>query len=333
MRILLLAFLLSPLAGSAQAECVPAAPPFSICAEDRGLDLRSGLTGPSLAFPSVVPNRLPHGRDTRFNDRTRGLELVIRKHPSGMEYDWVVSPGADPGAICMRCGVGSACEFTRDGDLLITKGSVRQQHGAPVAYQIGDGRRRIVDAGVRTDGAGEIGFSVGPYDRSRELIIDPVVKYSVGLGDMNGKTRRVTAVTADAQGNAYVTGWVTADDFPTTPNAYQRQRKGRLNAFVVKINPEGSGVVFSTLIGGSDIDNPSAIAVDQLANLSIRLLTSSFDYPGLAAGPKLQLVITKLKADGTDIVYSYVFPAGVSGVILGIAVYPVCSADFAAEDG
>jgi hypothetical protein len=70
------------------------------------------------------------------------------------------------------------------------------------------------------------------------------------------------ALTVDAAGNAYVTGIATAPDFPTTAGAFDTTRDGRWDAYVTKINPAGSALVYSTLLGGSGYDYGLGIALD-----------------------------------------------------------------------
>ena len=59
-------------------------------------------------------------------------------------------------------------------------------------------------------------------------------------------------IAVDGAGSAYVTGFTVSTDFPTTAGAAQTTFAGNVDAFVTKLNATGSGLVYSTYLGGSD---------------------------------------------------------------------------------
>jgi hypothetical protein len=81
-------------------------------------------------------------------------------------------------------------------------------------------------------------------------------------------------IAVDSPGNAYVTGFTTSPNFPTA-NAFQAANAGGNDAFVAKINPAGSALVYSTLLGGTGSDIAYGIAVDAAGTASIAGETSS----------------------------------------------------------
>jgi hypothetical protein len=97
----------------------------------------------------------------------------------------------------------------------------------------------------------------------------------------NGSTE-ATAVALDSSGNAYVTGWTQASNYPIWGGAYSYER-GSADAFVTEIQPNGYGTVFSTVLDGSGTSAATAIALDSEGNIAIAGQTSSADFP--AAGP------------------------------------------------
>src|SRR5206468_3186724 len=112
--------------------------------------------------------------------------------------------------------------------------------------------------------------------------------------------------------NAYVAGFTSSTDFPTTPGAAQTTFGGGVeDAFVTKLNPTGSALVYSTYLGGSVSDRGSAIAVDAAGNAYVTGNTSSMDFPttpGTAqttiGGGGEDAFVTKLNATGSALVYS-----------------------------
>jgi hypothetical protein len=134
--------------------------------------------------------------------------------------------------------------------------------------------------------------------------------YSTFLG---GRGENVSlAIAADASGNAYVTGTTTAPDFPTV-NPLQATNLGNGDAFITKINPSGSALVYSTYLGGSTgADVGRGIAVDSSGNVYVAGSTDSTDFPTVnpvqatrngAAGPDTGFVLN-LNAAGSALVYS-----------------------------
>jgi hypothetical protein len=75
-----------------------------------------------------------------------------------------------------------------------------------------------------------------------------------------------------------VTGWTTSTDFPTV-NPLQPNKGGLNDAFVAEINSLGSGLVFSTYLGGSADDGGNAIAVDSVGDMYVTGFTNSVDFP------------------------------------------------------
>ena len=116
-------------------------------------------------------------------------------------------------------------------------------------------------------------------------------------------------MAVDSSGDAYVTG-VTSAAFPTTTGAFQAALTGSQNAFVTKLNPAGSALVYSTYLGGSDADSSLAIAVDLAGNAYVGGFTTSSDFPTTTgafqtvSGGGYDSFVTKLNAAGSALVYS-----------------------------
>ena len=86
-------------------------------------------------------------------------------------------------------------------------------------------------------------------------------------------------IAVDDNGSAYVTGRTMADDFPTTPDSYDRTHNGGFDVFVAKLNAAGSQLTYGTFIGGSDGDDGRAIAQDSAGAAFIVGNTLSSDFP------------------------------------------------------
>jgi uncharacterized protein (TIGR03437 family) len=101
--------------------------------------------------------------------------------------------------------------------------------------------------------------------------------YSAILGGGGYSFGGVVAV--DSQGNAYVAGSTDAPDFPVSSGAFQTSRAGGADAFVIKLDPSGSALVYGTLLGGSGVDTAAGLAIDSAGNAFITGVTFSSDFP------------------------------------------------------
>src|SRR5437867_5147906 len=103
--------------------------------------------------------------------------------------------------------------------------------------------------------------------------------YSTYLGGTTGDDAG-RGIAVDATGNVYVTGFTASTDFPTTPGAFQTAfGGGGLDAFVVKLNPAGSGLVYGTYLGGAGSDVGLGIAIDTGQNAYVTGGTLSANFP------------------------------------------------------
>ena len=183
----------------------------------------------------------------RYRGLYKGIDAVYYGRGSGMKYDFIVSPGADPRGIQLRYEGTSGLSVNRAGELVVRTpfGSVRE--APPYCYQEINGRRREVSGRYRLDGGNVYGFEMDAWDHRYPLVIDPClsVEYATYLG--GGGYDVVTSLAADSAGNAYAVGFTRAPDFPQVPT--QGQLDGRNYIFVSKISADGTKLLYSTIIG------------------------------------------------------------------------------------
>jgi hypothetical protein len=148
---------------------------------------------------------------------------------------------------------GSPLQIDDNGDLILhTEGGEIRLH-KPRIYQEINGTKQPIPGGyvlLSPQSSALITFHVAAYDTSKPLIIDPTLSYSTYLGgsldDEGG-----TDIAVDASGNAYVTGNTESINFPTASPLQAAYGGGFFDAFVAKLNPAGSALVYSTYLGGS----------------------------------------------------------------------------------
>ena len=243
-----------------------------------------------------------------YDEVYSGIDLKYYGNGKQMEYDFIVSPGADPSQIRIKYDGAESVSINADGELVIeTKwGEVVEQH--PVVYQLQDGRRISLDGQYAVAVDNSFGFSLGAgYDPALPLIIDPVLEYSTYLGGSG--VDYAWDIAVDGSGNAYVTGETQSTYFPTL-NPYQGTKQGNTDVFVTKLNSSGNALVYSTYLGGGSFDyGGQAISVDYSGNAYVTGHTFSADFPMLNPyqstyqGAK-DVFVTKLNSLGNALIYS-----------------------------
>jgi hypothetical protein len=156
--------------------------------------------------------------------------------------------------------------------------------------------------GTQTSAAGGYDAFVAELNSSGTALV-----YSTYLG--GSMDDHAEAIVVDSSGNAYVTGDTASADFPTV-DSLGTCGQGASDAFVAKLNSDGSKLLFATCFGGSQADHGMGIALDPSQNMYVVGDTSSSDFPittgafQATAGGGTDAFITEIKADGSSILYS-----------------------------
>ncbi|HZI48545.1 MAG TPA: SBBP repeat-containing protein [Pyrinomonadaceae bacterium] len=281
------------------------------------------LTATSNYFSGSDPTAwragVPNYAQVRYAEVYPGIDMVYHGRQRRLEYDFIVAPGSNPETIEVAFGGIQDFEISRTGELLLhtQRGDIRQSK--PVAYQEVNGVKEEVQVSYIPRGSDRIGFQLGAYDPTRQLIIDPVLVYSTYLGGSGFD--HGYAIASDALGNAYVTGQTAAIDFPITPGAFQTNYGGG-DAFIAKLNPSGSALVYSTYLHGA---SGNGIAVDSAGNAYITGDAGPLSFPTTASAFQTAPVgydtfVTKLNATGSALVYSARFGGNLDDFGRGIAI-------------
>jgi hypothetical protein len=261
----------------------------------------------------------------RYHEIYPGVDWVLYGNPGEVEYDFIVAPGVKPSQIELAIDGPGRPTLDSHGDLLIKVAGRMVRQRKPLAYQTAAaGNRDYVEAHYVLDRR-YVRVSLGHYDRRRPLIIDPALAFSTYLGGSTGEY--ATAVAVDADGNVYVTGPTSSTDFPTLNPVQATNKRG--NIFISKLNAAGTGLIYSTYLGGSVNELAFAIAVDGAGDAYVGGSTSSPDFPVRNAfqrsykgtGPASENgFIAKLDPTGGMLVYSTYLGGSVQDNVQGLAV-------------
>lgn len=268
------------------------------------------LPGKSNYFIGKDPEQwhigIPHFAKVHYQQIYPGIDLVYYGNQRQLEYDFIVAPGKDPTAIKLAFQGVDRLEINPLGDLVLhTPHGELTQH-KPFIYQKIRGKRTPIAGHYVIRERHQIGFQIASYDKSKPLVIDPVLSYSTYLGGWGGDFGYGVAV--DGNGNAYIGGQTNSGDFPVL-TAHQPRKSGKGDAFVTKLNAAGNALVYSTFLGGSEGDGSRGIAVDAAGHAYLVGITRSTDFPVLNASQPSNrggddAFVARLNAEGNALVYS-----------------------------
>jgi Beta-propeller repeat len=286
------------------------------------------LPGHSNYFIGNDPSRwlhdVSHFSRVRYSSLYSGIDLDFYGREGRLEYDFEVAPGADPRQIELQFQGTDALQIAKNGDLVLAVAGRELRFQAPHVYQKSGNREEEVAGSFILTANGRAAFQIGDYDRSRALVIDPVLSFSTYLGGsgdescsvitgaLSGFVPHCPAVTVDSASRVYVAGATTSTaGWPTPASAATfPPLGGASDVFVARISNTGStlSLDYLTFIGGTGIDYPTGLGVDSGFNVYVAGNTTSSDFPTInglqdtASGN--HAFVTKLDPTGSANFYS-----------------------------
>jgi hypothetical protein len=218
---------------------------------------------------------IPNFVRIRYKEIYPGVDLIYYGNQGRLEFDFVVSPGADPKNIGLKFGDNEHVTIASDGSLQLSRKEVLLPR--PTLYQIEKGRKQLVDGRFALLAGGLVGIRVGPYDRTKPLIVDPVLVYSSYVG-VNNDDADADAIAVDSLGDTYVAGSTPSLNFPIV-NGFQTTGNSNYVAFVAEFSPSGSTLLYSTYLGGTGGDYSTGISVGQDQSVYVTGYSFSTDFP------------------------------------------------------
>ena len=285
---------------------------------------------------------IPTSRAVLYKNIYNNIDLKVYGIEKQIEYDWIVKPGGNPENIRFEYKNVKRTRIDKYGNLLIETDFRELIHKSPVSYQVtdelrgreiervrggddhekknlklntqnskfeGSTQKQTINVAFKKINKNTYGFNVGEYDKTKDLIIDPVVtlEYSTYLG--GGGMDDARNIVVDSSGNAYITGYTWSTSFPKK-NPFQGTLKGENDVFVTKLSSTGNSLVYSTFLGGNSYDYGYAIKVDSNGSAYVTGNTCSTDFPTknpyqkVHGGGEDDCFVTKLSPAGNSLVFS-----------------------------
>ena len=223
-----------------------------------------------------------------YNNIYTGIDVEFYGVEQDLKYNWIVQPGADPGQIITEYSKNVQIKLI-NGDLIIDAPTGAIVEKAPIVYQIVNGRKTFVSASY-TLIKNEVSFKLGYYNKAIQLIIDPTVEFSSYSGSQSDNWG--FTATYDADGNLYGAGIVFDFGYPITTNNIQNtfhplsgpSIEQTTDIGLSKFSSDGSQLLYSTYIGGNEVEQPHSMIVNSLGELIMFGVTASNNFPVMTNG-------------------------------------------------
>ncbi len=302
------------------------------------------LPGHSNYFIGNDPSRwlrnVPQFGRVVYQDVYPGIDLAFYGKQGSLEYDFDVAPGADPNRIQIELSGADKLQITGNGDLVLNKNGRDLRFQAPHVYQNSSAGVQNVSGSFVLAENNRVSFKVGDYDRSRTLVIDPVLTFSSYLGGSGNESCAAATGTAfvahcpsiavDSAGNIYVAGTTTSTGtFGGIAPQVPAIATGTANVFISRItlSSSASTLDFVTYLGGTGTQYPAGVGVDSGFNVYVAGTTDSGNYPVTAtafqsgAGSSANHVfVSEVDSSGSALLYSTYLSGTGADVASGMAV-------------
>lgn len=212
----------------------------------------------------------------RYHSVYPGIDVVYYGNQNQLEYDFVLAPGANPDAIRLNFHGDVRVSLTPNGDLALDSNGAQVLQKAPVIYQ----EHRQIKGRYTLLARNQVGFRLERYDRTRTLVIDPILVYCTFLGSSGAD--RVTAIKMGPKGQLYLAGSTTRGEIPAVEGAYNKLNSGNSDIFLAIIDTTANGnfaLKYFSYIGGSGVDIPLALEVDSQGVAFLAGSTTSTNFP------------------------------------------------------
>lgn len=251
----------------------------------------SNIVGRELAvtkinyFRGKDPNKWKQNISTYevvdFGEIYQGIELNLIAHGNNIEKHFLLQPNASADDITAKIDGANNLAVNKQGEMVVATDFGEIRFTKPIAYQEDEcfcennATKRYVDVGYVVKN-NQYSFKLGKYDRSKSLVIDPLLS-STFLG--GSSTDGATRIFVNNSNYVYISGGTISSDLPTTPGAFDTTNNGAADGFIAKFDNNLQNLLALTFIGGSDNDSVDALFVDNSGMVYVAGETLSSDFP------------------------------------------------------
>ncbi|MCK5561561.1 MAG: SBBP repeat-containing protein [Thermoplasmata archaeon] len=259
--------------------------------------------------PSKWCTKVPNYQTLIYENLYDDIDLRYYFANNGMKYDFIVHPGGNPDNIRMNYE-GADELFTNSlGDIVIRNSIGDLTDSQLYFYQTDNDHETEINGRFKLIDSSTYGFEIlGDYDCNRPLTIDPLI-YSTYVG--GNDVDMGEGIVIDSSYNAYVTGFAESSNFPNTTGANDTTHNDFYDVFVLKLDPTGSTLLFSTFVGGSWSEEGLDIEIDSSNNIYVTGWSGSLNFPCTAGainnsyqGTGSDAIFLKLDPMGSSLLYS-----------------------------
>lgn len=230
--------------------------------------------------PERWKSNVPVYKGISYENLYPGVKVNYYGDGDNLKYDIHLAANADPSKIAMAFE-GAEKITIEEGKLIVQTALGPVSEYIPEAYQIIEGNKIAINCNYTLTGT-TAGFSLSDYNPQFPVVIDPVLVFS----SFSGSTSDNWGFTAtyDNDGNFYGGGIVDGSGYPATTGSFQQSFGGAFDAAISKFSSDGKNLLYATYIGGSSIDMPHSMIVDDNNDLVILGSTGSTDFPMSSSG-------------------------------------------------
>ncbi len=260
-----------------------------------------------------------HYKAVHYKEIYPGIDLYLYFKNEQFKFDFIIHPFSNVEDISLQVEILDTTKHkwvsipTRiEGDTIhLNHKNTYLSFQAPCAFQWIEGKSQLVPVYLYEKDGIKFSLDESSYNPAYPVLLDPTLLAGTYLGGNN--TDRIIDVDIDGAGNIYLVGETKSVNFPTSSGVFQNSFFGgdiTGDIFITKLNPLANTLIFSTFLGGSGDESPTAIKIDEQRNIYITGITSSSDFPITSNAFQTSKIgnrdafISKINSDGTGMIYS-----------------------------